>query len=434
MFQAGGGVLRALHAYHGVVEALDEHDPQWRRSLQGCAGVSAGALACLTIVVGTTAETRKRLLDDYGFDSKADLALLVSSFAVTDGTSLKRIIAAVLASGGLSAESTLSDLERLLRIRFVCVATDLVSKQVVYLQASTFPRMRVLDAVYASCAMPLLFPPFRCGEHLFVDGNALTTMPDVFSEGRVMKIVVNRFSGKSEDIATLPDYVQSLVHLLMMRGDPQTALASRSTASAATSSSSRRTTPPCCGASATPRSTRSTAAGSTPSSKATLLLARLMILYFRRLNAMQNDHAEDAEDDDLDPRLGGAAPVHLSKLHDVVVLKGRDAVLFGFECAHLRCRGGHGGHVPRRGKTILIFFFRKKPNGVVSDLKKKKKTKKKWKRKTKKIDSSHPSAILAGTAVGLAVGRRSPPTTLRRAPLPTTRCSFPKKMSFWRPT
>jgi hypothetical protein len=222
--ELGGGGLRALHAYHGVVEALDEHDPQWRRSLQGCAGVSAGALACLTIVVGTTAETRKRLLDDYGFDSKADLALLVSSFAVTDGTSLKRIIAAVLASGGLSAESTLSDLERLLRIRFVCVATDLVSKQVVYLQASTFPRMRVLDAVYASCAMPLLFPPFRCGEHLFVDGNALTTMPDVFSEGRVMKIVVNRFSGKSEDIATLPDYVQSLVHLLMMRGDPQTAL------------------------------------------------------------------------------------------------------------------------------------------------------------------------------------------------------------------
>lgn len=216
--ELGGGGLRAVYAYEGMVEALDHQKKDWRGRLKGLAGVSAGAISCLAVALGITAEARRRCIKSFNFEMRADLSRLVGSYAATDGSMLRETIAQLLASGGLSVESTLADLERLLRIRFVCVAVDLCAQKVCFLEASEFPGMRVLDAVYASSAIPLVFPPLHYGGRILVDGGTLTAMPGCFEGEDVWRVGVARYEPPCA-VENCTEYVHALLGLLMAQRD-----------------------------------------------------------------------------------------------------------------------------------------------------------------------------------------------------------------------
>lgn len=213
---AGGGGVRAMHAYGGVTAAFDDHSDTWRNNIKGLAGVSAGAIWCLMLATGAPRQVEEKIHRE--FQIRPDFSRLITDYAVTDGSVLRSVIVTILNSGGLSIDSTLSDFERLLRVRFIVTATDITTGKTELLEARRFPNMRVLDAVYASCALPMLFPPLYYEEHVFVDGQVLVGLPSCFAgEENVLRIDLLPYENGREAIHDASDYVKSLMKCVMSK-------------------------------------------------------------------------------------------------------------------------------------------------------------------------------------------------------------------------
>jgi hypothetical protein len=183
-----GGAGTMGNAYFGVLDALEDHLPDydaWRRGLAGVSGCSAGSVCVLALALGLGRAERRELVD--AFDVRRvvatpDLALLARDYGVDRGAGLRACVEAMLVRGGLSAAATLGDLRRLLRIEFACVCTDVDAEQPRphELSSSATPHVRVADAVAASCAVPLLFCPAVVDGRTLVDGCLSANLPTLF--------------------------------------------------------------------------------------------------------------------------------------------------------------------------------------------------------------------------------------------------------------
>lgn len=190
-------------AFAGVLDALEDALPhthgmtydQWRDSLLGVAGTSAGAIVALVIALGLGRHQRNHLLRHDFSDVRVivrcpDVSLLLQRFGMEDGSAFRGLVQTVLQQGGLSANSTLADLHRLSRIDVVFLATNLTLQAPVCLRAKTFPDMLVCDAVYASCCMPIVFAPFTWNGHALCDGCVTCKLPMVFPEAQTLFVSV----------------------------------------------------------------------------------------------------------------------------------------------------------------------------------------------------------------------------------------------------
>lgn len=221
---AGGGP-RALHAYMGIVDALEDHCGDWRARVRGVAGTSAGALAALAVLLSVPRASR-HVMTEKSSDLMAhrpNVGSFLTQYAMDDGATVRAIIAEMLSIGGLSQTSTLGDMARLLRVRFVCVAACARTGRSVHLSSDTFPEMRVVDAVYASCAVPFVFSPLAYKDFLFIDGGVLENVPYVFEDvdaGEVFRVRIARPSAPRR-IDDFPSFVGSLVSLMMLQGNDE---------------------------------------------------------------------------------------------------------------------------------------------------------------------------------------------------------------------
>ena len=183
--------------FQGVLDALEEHVAdyeEWCASLRGIAGTSAGAIVALILALSISREKRDSIFaylsDMNNILQCPDVTLMISSFGFYDGNTLRGIVRDVLTYGGLSPNATMADLRRLLKLDVVFVAHNLVTCTPVHLSASTAPHMFVYDAVFCSCAVPLVFAPLKYGDALLCDGAMTESVPNVFPTDSTLFVIV----------------------------------------------------------------------------------------------------------------------------------------------------------------------------------------------------------------------------------------------------
>ena len=213
--------------YTGFLSALEDHFCRgpggaeayaaWRSQLLGVAGTSSGALAALALALGLERSTRTAALREFSDMRRilpsVDIARLYRNHGADDGQGLRACVAHLLTAGGLSPTSTLGDVRRLLRLDFVCFATELQSSTAVALSAATAPDMRVCDAIYASCCLPFAFVPLRRGDGaVLVDGCMLARLPDPFPDGaRTLYVDVTLTEACEGGIGSWPGFLRALL-------------------------------------------------------------------------------------------------------------------------------------------------------------------------------------------------------------------------------
>lgn len=216
-------------AYFGMIDALERgmHNyAEWRQQLRGVVGTSAGSLCALVIALGLDADARRHILSDVmdvqNVLRRMDISLLATNFGMDDGHGLRDGVHAILTRGGLSVDSTLGDLKRLLRIEFVCVCTDLSTSSRICLASSTHPHVRVCDAVCASCAIPFVFCPVRIDGYVLADG-ALTCRlaDDVFPKENTMFVEITS-QEKKEPIQDWMSFLSGVLSCCMKHQDEHT--------------------------------------------------------------------------------------------------------------------------------------------------------------------------------------------------------------------
>ncbi|UCG91280.1 MAG: patatin-like phospholipase family protein [candidate division WOR-3 bacterium] len=180
----GGGGAKGL-AHIGVLEVLEEHGIQPHYVVGTSIGSVVGALYCLH---GSSRGLRDRAAEM--IQSKEFKNLNVAEFYTEDESTLRRFKKELFEKfyfgrllfkkshiktnvtkklfSDLFGDTTFHDLE----IKFSCNALDIQSgEEVVFTHGS------LADAVWASCAIPGIFPPFIKDERIFVDGGVIDNIP-----------------------------------------------------------------------------------------------------------------------------------------------------------------------------------------------------------------------------------------------------------------
>lgn len=195
----GGAGVKA-GCYLGVVEAFEMHWHEassrapWKeflRNIRGCSGTSAGAVIALALCVGLTSNDLRRIFHPLmmkmmNLIPHPDIGNLVERFGLEDGTFLKTCIAKLLTSAGLSEETTFERMYALIGREFVCLGTNLNERSIAIFDRHHTPDMRVADAVFISCCMPIIFSPVVIDDVSYVDGTLTCEIPMVFPTERTL--------------------------------------------------------------------------------------------------------------------------------------------------------------------------------------------------------------------------------------------------------
>ena len=188
---AGGGTHGTM--FIGMLRGLETHMPRakgttlttYLQHMKGFAGTSIGALTSLAMLLKLTSNQICQICAPHlacmrSIVPRPDLGMLLAEYGLDDGQALRDMIYRVLRAGGICENVTFEDIERLLQREFVCVATNVHTREPIYFSAKNTPTIRVADGLFMSMCIPFVFVPIRYKDDVHVDGALSQNMPDAF--------------------------------------------------------------------------------------------------------------------------------------------------------------------------------------------------------------------------------------------------------------
>jgi predicted acylesterase/phospholipase RssA/CRP-like cAMP-binding protein len=153
-----GGGARAL-AHLGVIEELSSAGLRFDR----IAGVSLGSLVAAATAIGLEPEAAYDAFERNFVTTNPARDFTIPAFSLVRGGKARRLLDEAF------GERRIEELP----LRFFCLSCDLVAREAVVHRTGL-----VVDAVYASLAIPGVFPPFATADgQLLVDGGVLDNLP-----------------------------------------------------------------------------------------------------------------------------------------------------------------------------------------------------------------------------------------------------------------
>lgn len=217
----GGGGTKGI-MYFGMLSALEEHLPnvigmtlsEYLQQILGFAGTSVGALASLMLLLNLSPERAHdvfapQLASMRTIMPRPDLSMLVTMYGLDDGQALRDLIHTALRAGGICEDATFNDIRRLLKRDYVCVATDVHTKNPVYFSVHTTPNMKIVDAVYMSMCIPFVFVPMHHHDRMCVDGSLSHNVPRYFADDLTLFIDFDQ-PEQATKVENLNDYIMAI--------------------------------------------------------------------------------------------------------------------------------------------------------------------------------------------------------------------------------
>lgn len=166
-----GGGTRGLAYAAAYKELCERCDVQ----LRSVAGTSIGALVSVCLAVGYTGSELQALVRRLNLSDLTNISLfsMFQRWGLDDGQKLRDFVDETLASKTGQRGMRLRDLP----IPTTIVSTDLNAGKAVYLTPTTFPSLKVSEAVHMSMALPPLFAPIQKGGKTFIDGGLCDNFP-----------------------------------------------------------------------------------------------------------------------------------------------------------------------------------------------------------------------------------------------------------------
>ena len=164
----GGGAAKGL-GHVGAWKAIQEAEIP----VAGIIGTSTGAIMGASLAGGRTVEefeehiSRLRRRDVMRINRRAVWVNGIRSRSVLRGDTLRRFIEGLLPKEGW----------RGLTVPLLVNAVDLATGEMVWFGHCADQDVALLDAVYASAALPVLFPPAEVGGRFLIDGGARDMLP-----------------------------------------------------------------------------------------------------------------------------------------------------------------------------------------------------------------------------------------------------------------
>ena len=111
---------------------------------------------------------------------KIDLYSIIQAFdkrGIFNVKTMEDMIAPLFAGKDISLSITMKEFYDLNGVELFFYATELNAFKLVNISYKTHPDWRVIDAVYASCTLPIIFAPLIQSGECYIDGGALCSYP-----------------------------------------------------------------------------------------------------------------------------------------------------------------------------------------------------------------------------------------------------------------
>lgn len=173
LFLSGGALKVAM--FVGALEAVD------LSSVERFYGLSAGSVLAVLLTTGTPLRKLREIFLTSGwarlFAESLHLPQLLSCRSVLDHRKLRSFLASLLEEVGVPPRCTLGGLRELTGRSFGCFLVDLHGSRLLLYTSESRPRVRLVDALVASCSLPGIFEPSRLGALACVDAGLFNNAP-----------------------------------------------------------------------------------------------------------------------------------------------------------------------------------------------------------------------------------------------------------------
>ncbi len=180
-----GGAGTRLLCYVGALKALVKSNKFYLQKIKEYVGVSAGSIIAMLLSLNLSIDDIEHAILKYNFRDmfhsdpfSPDIILEASdNWGLDDGTAFKHEASKFLEAHGFSPRLTFEQLHRLTKTSLRILACDIEDARYYELSHIKTPKIPIIDALYASCAIPLYFHPARINNKLLVDGGMVHSFP-----------------------------------------------------------------------------------------------------------------------------------------------------------------------------------------------------------------------------------------------------------------
>ena len=162
-------------AYIGTIRALQEYNI---KNIEHVLGVSAGSVFGLLLILGAKWDFLLDFFINQNFKELYDvdidnILIQQSLFAGTKFNEMIKELVTHFTDPGI----TFMELKRYSKIKFTVNALNITDSQLEYFNYELTPNVKVLDAISASCCLPIILPPYQINDKFYYDGGINNNCP-----------------------------------------------------------------------------------------------------------------------------------------------------------------------------------------------------------------------------------------------------------------
>lgn len=176
-----GGGHYGLTMY-GILKESHKKDFWKYENIETLYGTSIGSVLCLLITLQYEWETLDKYFIDRPWNKVFDFDFhtIIEAFenqGIFNQNTMNQLIEPLFLGKDIPLDITLKEYYERTHIDFHITTSEVVSFKLNVLSHKTHPEWKLLDAIYASCTIPVIFKPIITDDSCYIDGGLFSSYP-----------------------------------------------------------------------------------------------------------------------------------------------------------------------------------------------------------------------------------------------------------------
>ena len=174
------GAAHGMYSYMGAFSVLIKHNIINIKKIKSIYGSSAGALLAVLLLIDIDID----VINDYFIERpwhellKLDnFVNILSNYGLWNPEYMKKTFNPLFSMNDIDINITMLEFYEKTNVELYFYATELKSFEEIELSYKNTPDLKLLDAVYMSCSLPILFEPILYNKKYYIDGCLINSYP-----------------------------------------------------------------------------------------------------------------------------------------------------------------------------------------------------------------------------------------------------------------
>lgn len=207
-----GGGMKGIYILGGL-KYLEEQN--LLTNIQTYTGTSFGGILAFYLNIGYTVDELYKFAKLFDFtkstDINFDINYIFNNYSINTYDNLDVILNKSISLKNIDPNITLLELYKKTKKKLILCTVCIDTKESEYISYETYPDLNIKTAIKMTMSVPILFPPIKYNNKLYVDGGLLNNFPiDIFTENLENVIGINLHT----DFLYVKDYDNIINYIL----------------------------------------------------------------------------------------------------------------------------------------------------------------------------------------------------------------------------